>query len=465
MPAIVEFPQVVREAMTEFSDLFSYEPQRRHFAEYLTGLMVAANKTVTGINSEFAETTDQSCLNRFITESGWNEQTLNERRLKLLQRDPTTAYSDHGVIALDDTLIDHAGQFIKDVGWFWDHAEERNKIAHDYLFVNYVCSSGKHYPLEFRRFKKREQCEVTGETFLDHTQLFCQLVDWVCERRIPGDFTFDSYFTNAENLNHIHSRLDKYERPRAYVGDLKFNRKLEWKGKVVRADALAASIPPEDRKELRRGDERQWCFTCALHIPKVNHKVRIVIIWNHRRDAEPRKILVTNRTTWEVCRVLQTYRHRWTGTETYHRDGKQQLGMGDCQLRDGQGQTRHMYLVMLAYSLLMRQLRQDRANEWAHCRLAHPACCGVDGSQTSHKGWGDAEEMGRLVNFRCPDDGLPMHNQVRDAYLTWLETSTQHLLKGKWQLVEAIANALLEKNALKGTELKRIVRTVERRRG
>ena len=77
-----------------------------------------------------------------------------------------------------------------------------------------------------------------------------------------------------------------------------------------------------------------------------------------------RKILVTNRTTWEVCRVLQTYRHRWTGTETYHRDGKQQLGMGDCQLRDGQGQTRHMYLVMLAYSLLMRQLRQDRAKDW-----------------------------------------------------------------------------------------------------
>ena len=43
--------------------------------------------------------------------------------------------------------------------------------------------------------------------------------------------------------------------------------------------------------------------------------------------------------------------------------------MGDCQLRDGQGQTRHMYLVMLAYSLLMSQLRQDRARDWALCRL------------------------------------------------------------------------------------------------
>ena len=63
------------------------------------------------------------------------------------------------------------------------------------------------------------------------------------------------------------------------------------------------------------------------------------------------------------------YRHRWTGTETFHRDGKQELGLGDCQLRDVQGQTRHMYLVMLAYSLLMSQLRQGRAHEWALHRL------------------------------------------------------------------------------------------------
>ena len=369
MPAIVEFPQVVREAVNEFSDLFSCEPQRRHFAEYLTGLMVAANKTITGINGEFVETADQSCLNRFITAVEWSEEAINQRRLELLQRDPTTSYSNQGVIALDDTLIDHDGKFIKDVGWFWDHAEERNKIAHDYLFVNYVCTSGKHYPLEFRRFKKREQCEATGETFQDHTQLFCQLVDWVCEREIPGEFTFDSYFTNAENLNHIHSKPGRNGQSRAYVGDLKFNRKVEWKGKIWRVDELAASIPPENRKELRRGDQRQWCFTCSLHIPKVNHKVRIVVIWNHRHDAEPRKILVSNRTTWEVCRIVRTYRDRWTGTETYHRDGKQQLGMGDCQLRDGLGQTRHMYLVMLAYTLLMRQLRQDRSREWALCRL------------------------------------------------------------------------------------------------
>lgn len=369
MPGIVELPQVVQQAVREFGDLFACEPQRRHFGEYLAGLMIAERKSVSGINREFAETTDQSCLNRFLTAAEWDENALNERRLEWLQQASDTRYSAQGVIALDDVLIDHDGQLIQDVGWFWDHAEQRHKIAHDYLFANYVCTSGKHYPLQFRRFKKRDQCEATGETFEDHTVLFCQLVDEVCERNIPGDFTFDSYFSHAENLNHIHSKRDASGRPRGYVGDLKTNRKLEWKGRVLKADALAAEIPSEDRKELRREDKRQYYFTCTVHIPNVNHKVRIVILWKHKRDQEPCKVLVTNRVTWEVTRILSVYRERWTGTETFHRDGKQELGMGDCQLRDGQGQTRHMYLVMLAYSLLVRQLGQGRAQDWALQKL------------------------------------------------------------------------------------------------
>jgi hypothetical protein len=43
--------------------------------------------------------------------------------------------------------------------------------------------------------------------------------------------------------------------------------------------------------------------------------------------------------------------------------------MGDCQLRDREGQTRHLYLVMLAYSLLVRQLKQGQAYEWAYQTL------------------------------------------------------------------------------------------------
>ncbi len=339
MPAIVEFPTVVQDLLTQYGDLFTNEPERRHFASSLTGLFIAEHKTVSGINREFAVTTDQSCLNRWMTEVTWDPQALNKRRLEALQSDSCTRYTKNGVIAIDNTLIDHDGKLIEDVGWFWDHADQRHLIAHDYLIANYVCASGKHYPLEFRRFRKKETCVADRTPFKNHTLLCKELVDWVVDQAIPGDFTFDSYFTNAEILNHIASK------DRNYVGDLKFNRTITVDGKI------------------------QWYFTKSIRIPGVNHTVRIVVLWKQQRDGEPRKILITNRTYWEVHRILKSYRKRWTGTETFHRDGKQHLGMGECQLRSGAGQTRHMYLVFLAYSALMTQLRHDRAQEWAHARL------------------------------------------------------------------------------------------------
>src|SRR4029434_10779660 len=104
MPAIVEFPTVVQDLLVQYRDLFTNEPERRHFAEYLTGLFIAERQTVSGINREFAVTTDQSCLNRWITEVEWKAEALNQRRLDHLQRASSTRYTKHGTIAIDNTL-------------------------------------------------------------------------------------------------------------------------------------------------------------------------------------------------------------------------------------------------------------------------------------------------------------------------------------------------------------------------
>ena len=361
MPTIVDFPTIVQEALTVFGGVFDTEAARRHFAEYLTGLIVAENKTVSGINREFALTTDQSCLNRWLTEVEWDVTALNDRRLAWLQQAPQTRYSGRGVIAIDNTLVTHEGKLIEDVGWFWDHADQRHVIAHDYIISNYVCPSGAHYPIEWRRFQKRDAC-VEG-TFKDHTILCMDLIDDAITRAIPGDFTFDSYFTSAKVLNHIQSTQ------RAYVGDLKLNRKVVYAGQEQKLQDVARQIPWAAKKPVRMGSTRYWYFSKQMRIPDVTHPVRIVLFWRERDDHEARKALVSNRLGWEVIRIVLVYRHRWTGTETFHRDGKQQLGLGDCQVRSGEGQTRHGYLVSAAYSLLMRSLQQSRAQDWARRTL------------------------------------------------------------------------------------------------
>ena len=373
MPTIVDFPTIVKDAVDICGDLFANEPERRHCAEYLTGLMVAAKKPVSGIHGALVVTTDQACLNRWLNEVTWDVQALNDRRLAWLQGDPKTRYSPRGVIAIDNTLVDHAGKLIEDVGWFGDHAHERYVIAHDSLSSNDVCPSGAPYPMAWRRFKKQDVCQK-GEC-TDPTALCMERSDDASTRDIPGDFPFDSYCTSARVLNHMQHTT------RAYVGELKLNRKLVYDGREQSLQAVARQIPWQAKKPVRVGNRRYWYCSKQMRIPDVTHPIRIVLFWKERDHAEASKALVSKRLLGEVSRMVLVYRHRWTGTETLHRDGKQALGLGDCQVRHGAGQTRHVYLVSGAYSLLMRSLHQSRPQDWARTLLTTigEACRAVKG--------------------------------------------------------------------------------------
>jgi hypothetical protein len=106
-----------------------------------------------------------------------------------------------------------------------------------------------------------------------------------------------------------------------------------------------------------------------MRMPDGAPPVRVVLLWREREAQEASKALVRNRLGWAVMRMSLVYRHRWTGTATFHRDGKQPLGLGDCQGRSGEGQTRHGDLVSAAYSLLLRSLQQSRAQDWARRTL------------------------------------------------------------------------------------------------
>jgi SRSO17 transposase len=158
MPGIVQPPQVVRDAVNEFGDLFANEPERRHFAEYLTGLMIAERKTVLGMNREFADTTDQSCLNKFVTAVEWSETQLNERRLAWLQEDSSTRYSDRGVIALDDVLIDHDGKQELGMG-DCQLRDGRGQTRHMYLVM--LAYSLLMHQLQQNRAKEWALCKLT----------------------------------------------------------------------------------------------------------------------------------------------------------------------------------------------------------------------------------------------------------------------------------------------------------------
>ena len=142
-------------------------------------------------------------------------------------------------------------------------------------------------------------------------------------------------------------------------------------GREDKLQEVASQIPMTAKQAVRVGKRCYWYVSKRMRIATVNHPVRIVLFWKDRHATEASKALVSNRVVWEVLRMLKVYRHRWTGTEAFHRDAKQQLGLGDCQVRSGkslpptgsEGQTRHMYLVSAAYSLLMHAMHTSSPHE------------------------------------------------------------------------------------------------------
>jgi hypothetical protein len=96
MPAIVDHPDLVHQIVAASGDLVANEPERRHVAAYLTGRSVAERKTVSGIPRAVAVTTDQSCLNRWLTAVAWDVAKLNARRWELRQRDSSTRWTPWG---------------------------------------------------------------------------------------------------------------------------------------------------------------------------------------------------------------------------------------------------------------------------------------------------------------------------------------------------------------------------------
>src|SRR6266700_2723815 len=92
-----------------FDDLFGSLAQRRGFRDYLAGLLAPRdrNKTLTALAGAEPVTGAQhpavQRLQFFLSESRWDPERVNARRLELLRADPATAPHGGGVLVIDDS--------------------------------------------------------------------------------------------------------------------------------------------------------------------------------------------------------------------------------------------------------------------------------------------------------------------------------------------------------------------------
>src|SRR5215471_21012617 len=101
-------PDPLEKYAQHFDPLFSKLNQRQGFRQYLEGLLLPTdrNKTLTGLaNTEpyvGAQQPRAQGLQWFLSESNWDERHVQERRLRLLLEEPSTAPNGQGVLVIDE---------------------------------------------------------------------------------------------------------------------------------------------------------------------------------------------------------------------------------------------------------------------------------------------------------------------------------------------------------------------------
>src|SRR5215207_8946715 len=108
-----------------FDDLFGARAQRHAFRRYMEGLLIPAerNKTLTALaNTEpvaGAQRKEAQSLQWFLSESRWDPEELNARRLELLRQAPRTAPTEDGVLVIDEHGDRKWGKHTAHVGRQW----------------------------------------------------------------------------------------------------------------------------------------------------------------------------------------------------------------------------------------------------------------------------------------------------------------------------------------------------------
>jgi SRSO17 transposase len=102
-------PGPLEDYATQFDSLLGSLAQRRGLRAYLQGLLLPRdrNKTLTALAGAEPVVGAQHAavqgLQFFLSESPWDAEQLNQRRLELLVADPATRPHDQGVLVIDDS--------------------------------------------------------------------------------------------------------------------------------------------------------------------------------------------------------------------------------------------------------------------------------------------------------------------------------------------------------------------------
>lgn len=357
MPILQPHISFINKFVSKFEDLFSNK-QLAAFRLFLYAFFFDYKRLCL---AKVADNTnlDYQRLQYFFSESNWDEQALNNVRLKLLSRQKPTAATAKGILAIDDTACPkpHAK---KTEGAARQHCGPLNKeeVCNVEVASCFV-SRSKHFPVSFKSYMPKEQ--IGYESFKSKLELAMELIDDALDKGIVfSRVVVDSWYTSREFIEFVDSKgLD-------LIAEVKSNRCLYFYHPVERThrwiqqDELATLISslykdklkPVRFKDAKDKDRLIFTYSFKSKLKGCSVPVRVVVSFENWSDEDNRKvhILITNNRDLTARQIILGYLLRW-GIEQSFRELKDSFCFDQYQVRHQKQIQRHWIMSLLAWSL------------------------------------------------------------------------------------------------------------------
>lgn len=312
-------------------------PQFNHVKNYIGGLIALNKKTIKNISSSSKEEKDQSSLNRFLTESDWNEDDIQDRYVKKISH---TTRGKPTSLLIDDSISEKTGKHIEETQYHKNHAGKGYVFGHQVVTALIVCM-GLLLPLFPKLYSKKTQSKI---------ELAKQIIEYACARIKISQVIIDSWYVCNDIINLC------LKKGLILIGNIKSNRLIQFEnGTWIKLSKYSKSISRK-KKAFQTAiiDEATYKIHSIVVRLKKAGVVKIIISRQWREDkkkwSRPFYIVCTDINKPDIC-IIREYTKRWS-IETFHKDIKQYLGLEAYQMRLKKGITRHIILVTLAYAIL-----------------------------------------------------------------------------------------------------------------
>src|SRR5215207_6303064 len=364
-------PGPLEDYAESFDDHFGARAQRHGLRRYLEGLLLPAerNKTLTALaNTEpvsGAQRKEAQSLQWFLSESRWDPEKVNERRLEVLLEESTTAPDEHGDRKWGKRTAHVGRQWLANIG-----KTENGVVSVTSLWAE----EGMYYPVDFEPYTPSHHFEGGKDDPLFRTKLTIaeELVEQAVESSIPfRAVVADSFYGEDREFKRSLGKMGV-----GYVLALKKSHSwwhLEGTiGALWQAAEAAgwkdAQEPGEWTKVVRRfrnGHREEWWALEVEAGPYGKERAQRALVVTPEPERLPdlatwylttnlpapgsEREVESDLAPASVAEVVRLYGLRMWVEQSY-KQVKHALGWSDYQVRSDIAIRRHWQLVCLAFS-------------------------------------------------------------------------------------------------------------------